>query len=38
MAEVYQCRACGGNVIPAPDGKTGICEYCGKDRFSAKGL
>ena len=30
MAEVYQCRACGGNVIPAPDGKTGICEYCGK--------
>ena len=26
MAEVYQCRACGGNVIPAPDGKTGICE------------
>ena len=30
MAEVYQCRACGGNVIPGPEGKTGICEYCGK--------
>ncbi len=30
MAEQYQCRACGGTVIPASDGKTGICEYCGK--------
>lgn len=30
MAEVYQCRACGGNVIPDADGKAGVCAYCGK--------
>lgn len=29
MAEVYQCHACGGNVIPDADGKAGACEYCG---------
>ncbi len=30
MAEKYQCRWCGGNVIPDSDGKTGVCEFCGK--------
>ena len=26
---LFNCKACGGNVIPNEDGFTGKCEYCG---------
>ena len=27
--EAYQCKMCGGSLVPQADGATGVCEYCG---------
>ena len=29
---VYKCTSCGWPLIPNPDGQTGKCEYCKRDR------
>lgn len=30
MANLLECKICGGNIIPNSDGITGKCESCGE--------
>lgn len=30
MSRLYQCKKCGGQILPQADGKHGVCESCGE--------